>query len=233
MDPSHPAGDDPSAETPLQFGIRDLMIAQAVVLVSIGLLVMAHVFGLLAIFIATLVLCYWRVWPERETLKRGVVDLLGGVILPILCYLYDPGFLEFGGGLLCLAIATEIVILLVWLLAGRWLTRWSGMLAGGLLVGAIVSGAIGIGMLPFGVIGLLALGLGALAFTPWLTCVVFTRNMREALRKARATVGDRRAIVLFVAGALLAVAIPALIYVSAGPWIDEALKLMPRPKPPF
>jgi hypothetical protein len=233
MDEPPAIGVESSAEPPLQFGIRDLLIAQAVVLAALGLLVMANIFGLLAIFIATLILCAWSVSPERLKLKRCVVDLLGGIVLPILCLVYDPGFLPDSGSIVYLAIATEMLILLVWLAAGRWSGRWSAVFAGALFVGTIVSGCIGALLALFGVIGLLLAGIGLLAFTPWMTCVVFTRNARRAMRQARAIGGRRSAILLFLAGVLLAAAIPASIYFSAGDWVEHALKLMPRPKPPF
>ena len=40
-------------------------------------------------------------------------------------------------------------------------------------------------------------------------------------------------LVLFLAGVLLAVAIPALIYLAAGPWIEHAIKAIPWPRAGF
>jgi hypothetical protein len=82
-------------------------------------------------------------------------------------------------------------------------------------------------------IGLLAAGLGLLGSIPWLTCVVFSRNARQAMRQARAAAGERMAILLFIAGALLAAAIPALIYLSLGPSVEHTLKSIPKPQSLF
>ncbi len=217
----------------MQFGIRDLLIAQAICAACCGLFVMVGIFALMAIFVATLILCACRVPPERARLKRFVVDLLGGVMLPVLCIAYDPMVFRNSGDLRVigyLTIATQILALVTWMTIGWWLGRGSAVFSGFLFVGAVVSGIIGVLLAFFSTIGLLFYGIGMLGFTPFLTCVVFSRNARQARRQAAAAADKRTSVPLFLLGALLAVAIPVLICWAAGPWLEHWIKLMPRPR---
>jgi hypothetical protein len=225
---------EPSAEAPLQFGIRDLMIAQAVCAVSLGLFATIGIFALLAIFVATIVFCFIRVSPARKKLKRCIIDLMGGVFLPAMCLVYDPGiFFDTPGDRVTavglIAIVLEMLILPVWMVGGRYAGRWSALFGGMLYVGTAVAGVIGVLLSLFSLIGIVFFGIGLLGFTPFLTCVVFARNARDALRRARAAGGKWDVGLLFLAGALLAAAIPCLIQAGFGTWIATTVQSLPRP----
>ena len=224
----------PSADTPLQFGIRDLLIAQAVCAVCLGLFMMVGIFALMTIFIATLVYCAMRVQPERRKLKRWIVDLMGGVVLPAMCLVYDPGFFYDSPNRLTdaafVAIVLQMLTLPAWAVGGRYVGRWSALFGGVLLVGAVIAGTIGAILSPLSVLGTFVYGIGLLGFTPFLTCVVFSRNLADAMRQAHAAGGKWDVRLLFAMGLLLAAGLPFLMESLFGQWIEMAIKSMPRPQ---
>jgi hypothetical protein len=225
---------EPSAEAPLQFGIRDLMIAQAICAVSLGLFATIGIFALLAIFVATFIFCCIRVPPARKKLKRCIIDLMGGVFLPAMCLVYDPGiFFDTPGDRVTaiglLAVVFEMLILLMWMIVGRYVGRWSALFSGMLWVGAVVAGVIGVLLSLFSLIGIVFFGIGLLGFTPFLTCVVFVRNARDAARRARDAGGKWEVVPLFMAGFVLAAAIPCLMQMEFGTWIATTVQSLPRP----
>ncbi len=122
-----------------------------------------------------------------------------------------------------------MLALSVWIFAGPCFGRWSGVFGGALFVGALIAGVVGLGLFVFSVIGLLVV-IGMLGFTPFLTCFTFWRNTRAAVRQANASEGKWSVLCVFLAGVLLAVLIPALIYLVAGPWIENAVKVIPWPR---
>jgi hypothetical protein len=240
MDEPLPAAVEP-AEEPLQFSLRAIMIAQAVCALFCGLFVIAGIFALLAAFVVTLVYCFVGVRPENARLKRFIVDLLGGVVLPILCVAYDPIlFREPGVGnrwqvWWYLVLLVQMSALLVCLLGHSWFGRWNAVFAGLLLVGAVIALGIGALLLIPSILGaVLAQLIGLLGFTPFLTAFVFARNAWRAFRQARTADGKTCAEWLVLLGVLLAIALPALLYAVAGEWVLVAIKLIPWPAPkPF
>ena len=236
MDEPLPAAVQP-AEEPLQFSLRAIMIAQAVCALFCGLFVMAGIFALLAAFVVTLIYCWVGVRPENARLKRFIVDLLGGVVLPVLCVVYDPIIFRGSGGgplgglqpLAYLIILFQMCVLLVWLIGYPWLGRGSAVFAGILWVGSVTAFGIGGITLPLSLLGLLAAFIGLLGFTPFLTGIVFGRNAAQADRRARVAGGRALASWLTFLGAMLAVAIPGLVYLSLGTFIEVAIQWMPQP----
>jgi hypothetical protein len=227
-----------SVEGPVQFGIRDLLIAQAVCAFCLGLFAVAGTFALLAILIATLVFCAVRVQPIRRKLKRCIIDLMGGVALPAMCLVYDPFVFRASSAdrsriPVLVAVICEMLILAIWIVCGRGAGRWSALFAGMLTVGAVVAGGIGAMLAPLGLIGLVVFGLGLLLMTPFLTCVVFSRNAIDAMRQARKAGGKWDAWLLFATGALLAAAVPVVIALCFGPSIETAFKALPHPREPW
>ncbi len=216
---------------PLQFSLRSIMIVQAVVAAFLSALLVAGVFAVVAAFVATLILAGVRVRPERLPGKRMIVDLMGGVVLPCLCLWFDP-FVFHNDGMYTvfalLAVVLQIVVLVFWLVAGRWLGRFAAVIAGALWCGVVMAGLIGIVMLPISLIGLLAAGIGSLGCVPFLTVVVFARNAARAARQGRKTlprgIGTR-----IILGILLAVVIPAAGYGTLGPALGDLLRTLPQP----
>ncbi|MDQ1525279.1 MAG: hypothetical protein QOE47_3203 [Pyrinomonadaceae bacterium] len=174
----------------------------------------------------------WRQWQAEGTLWQLIFDVTIGMVLPILCLVFDPivfrgGF--FGAPLLGAfkffaygLIAIEIAVLGAWLVAGRRAGEWCGVLAGVMLAGAFFSVAVGIFILPLTVIGL-AVGIGALGFTPFVTAFIYWRNARRA-RLAAAARMTRAALCLTVAlGATVPLASPAFAQWRVNRLIERSL----------
>jgi hypothetical protein len=228
MDQPHWRGVEPSATDPLQFGIRDLLIAQTVCALCLGLLVMFGVFAVIAIFVGTLIFCALPVRPENVRLKRFVVDLMGGIILPSLGIAYIVGF--DGPAVAYITIAVQMLALLIWLIIGSVLGRTKAVFAGTLWVGAMISGIVAVPLFFLGVVGLMFYGIGLLGFTPLLTCYAFLGNMDDARRQAHRIQHKWAVRILFLFGVILAATIPILIYWTLGPRIENLLRFAPRPR---
>jgi hypothetical protein len=161
-------------------------------------------------------------WPRQfqpeATVPQTVTDLLFGVILPVLCFVFDP--VVFRGNLigrpvlgeirfLAYTIAfIEIATLLVWLLRRKRLGANSVAVSGFLYVGALVSLFIGVGILPLTLIGIAFFGIGLLGLTPFVTAFIFLRNARRAFNLgAHRRVGARK-LAAFMMGLIFVIGFP-------------------------
>jgi hypothetical protein len=213
------------AETTFQFGIRDLLIAQAVCAVCLGLFAMVGGFAVLAIFIATLVLCALDVEFEPTRFRRCLIDLLAGVVLPALTFVCTcPPPQDTAAVLDAIAIASQLLALLAWMIAASRWNRCKATFAGILAVGVTLSGLSAVLLFPLGMITICYYGLGLFCFVPILTCCIFVRNVADAIRGARAVQGKWTVAALFLLGVVIALAIPSLIYVVTEPWLEDVLK---------
>ena len=215
----------PPAERPLQFGIRDLLIAQAVVAACLGLFAVAGIFALLAIFVATVVFCAVQVELVETRLKRCIVDLTGGIALPALCIgcCFSPPSDDVSS-FCVIMIVVQMLTLLVWMIVGSRLGAWKAVCAGMLFVGVLVLGAAAAPLLCLGLICFTVYGLGLLCFVPILTCCVLAHNVGDAMRQAWAEQGKWTTRMLFLFGVVLGAAIPATMYAVAGQWIAIAVR---------
>jgi hypothetical protein len=139
---------------------------------------------------------FWRRQFQREPtrMQRGF-DWAFGVVMPIICFAFDP--IVFKGtppnGILgdytpfaySLALVS-IVSMTVWLGWGKHF-RFANAIFGGLFaVGGLISLIVGLTLLPFSLIGLIIL-IGALGFTPLFTSVIYFRNSYRAFLSAEET----------------------------------------------
>jgi hypothetical protein len=146
-------------DPPPQFSLRAIFIVQAVFAMFLAIMVMCGIFCVPIALVATLIFAAVRVRPERLPLKRLLIDLLGGVLIALLCLYYDPivftargacGFVRIAA---YSAMALQMAALLVWLFA-RWrLARLSGLFAGMLFAGAVLAFCCGLVPLPLSVAG--------------------------------------------------------------------------------
>jgi hypothetical protein len=215
-DAVHP--DVESAPPRVQFGLRTLLALPVVFAVVFPLVKCFNAFGLLAVFAATVAL-QWIPFERRSSaLRRVAVDLAWGIVMPVLCLLYDPMFFREAGwvGILgYLAIGTQMLWLLVWLTVGARACWLAGILAGALSVGVGVAVLVGVLLLPMSVIGTLAAVIGLLGFTPWFTAWIFWRNAADAYRFALQSRRPRPQT-LVPLGAAAAAAVPVLLYFACG-----------------
>jgi hypothetical protein len=228
--PDEPAAEENHPEDrPVQFGLRTLFILQ---LICATFLVLFRYWGIVALAIgmaATLIYQWIPAEPEHWRLKRFIVDLLGGVILPLFCLAYDPGIFVEGGALSVtawLAVVFQMGVILTWLLVGPWLRRASSYFAGLLSGGAGIAFLIQLPLLPISLIGLIV-GLGIVGFTPTLTGLVFWRNFRSAWRLGKRVDGPR-AKRRFCLGLLLALLVPLVLYAVCGQWLPQVIRWLPQ-----
>jgi hypothetical protein len=220
----------PSAEPPLQFTIRDLLIAQAVCAACLGLIASIGVFGLLAAFLTTLAYIAAPVQPSRARLKRCVVDMLGGVLLPAALLVWLSVH-SLGEPLLLTIVESslQMLALLLWLAAGSRLGTWKALIAGIFAGGLFAFGMFAMVCLSIGVCALTYYGIGLLFLMPTLTWYVYLGNMLDAARRARLDHDGRMPRLPFSFGIAFALTFPFLAVHVAGPDLYAAMSSLPWP----
>ena len=157
---------------------------------------------------------FWRrQFNDSVTKNQMKFDIIFGIVMPILCLVFDPivfkGILGAHAHLdqyrifFYGAIGIQIPALGLWLALGRRLGPLLGFVAGTLLAGALISLAVGIAILPLSLGGLRVLMIGSLGFIPFFTAFTFFRNFRRACICAMA----RIPISLVLSSMIVAVAI--------------------------
>lgn len=133
---------------------------------------------------------FWqRQFRPTVSPKQNKFDWTFGVVLPIICFAFDPVVFRGGidgsgwlGRFTLFAYVLSIVSIMsmaAWLL---WREKLGGLipfLAGLFAVGSAVSFLVGLALFPISLIGLIIL-IGALGFTPLLSSFVFLRNSYRA-----------------------------------------------------
>ncbi|HVF66309.1 MAG TPA: hypothetical protein VM914_01510 [Pyrinomonadaceae bacterium] len=142
---------------------------------------------------------FWRrQFGDAPTRAQVRFDVIFGLVLPALCFVFDPIVFRGGVGVIrhdgiyrearlfaYSASALEMATLACWLFVIRRHPAWSRPAGGVMAAGALFSLALGVAILPFSVLGLLLFGIGALGFIPFVTALVYLRNARRALRLNR------------------------------------------------
>ncbi|MFL6467000.1 MAG: hypothetical protein ACJ72Z_03490 [Pyrinomonadaceae bacterium] len=132
---------------------------------------------------------FWeRQFSPEVTAKQTRFDWIYGVILPIICFAFDPIVFRDGVGhgwlgdyqiFAYVLSIPSIMSMAAWLL---WKERlgWLIPFFGGLFaVGAAVSFVVGLAIFPISLLGLMLL-IGALGFTPLISSFVYLRNSYRA-----------------------------------------------------
>lgn len=163
-----------------------------------------------------------RQFAGTATRPQTVFDVVVGIILPILCLIYDPivfrsGFGGEGGFLKDFklfaysVIALEVLTLALWFAWGARAGVWLSAIGGILLAGALFSFAIALVLLPISLFGLIFYFIGALGFTPFITALIYLRNGRRALRAAGGAGALRYGLTgPLLLGVVFALGVPAL-----------------------
>ena len=154
---------------------------------------------------------YWkRQFQVQGNSKQKVYDWIFGVILPVICFAFDPIVFKgngFGGTAFfsnykpfayLLSFAC-VMAMAAWLIFGEKLKWLNGFLAGLFFFGGLISLAVGIVLFPFSVMGLIVL-IGALGFTPLFTAVIFLRNAFRALHASKGFLAKEVRIYAFAFG---------------------------------
>jgi hypothetical protein len=181
---------------------------------------------------------FWRRQFQQETTDRQKrYDWTFGVILPIICFFFDPFVFKFwgapGGGILGayrpFAYAgsfLSVIGLMAWLIWREKLGGFGAFLSGIFFLAGLVSLALGIAMIPISLIGLMAI-VGVLGFTPLFTSVIYLRNAVRAYRAANLNLCRSKLIYAAATGAIWAFAIPYTLNVE----VNRSLDLIARGTP--
>ncbi|HEY0457586.1 MAG TPA: hypothetical protein VGC97_00445 [Pyrinomonadaceae bacterium] len=134
---------------------------------------------------------FWkRQFQSPANSKQKTYDWIFGVILPVICFVFDP--IVFKGRFVGSALFADyrpfayvlcsacITALAAWLIFDEKLRWLNGFLAGLFFLGGVISLGVGIVLFPFSFVGLMIL-IGALGFTPLFTAVIYLRNAFRAL----------------------------------------------------
>jgi hypothetical protein len=167
--------------------------------------------------------CFWRSqFAEGATRAQRRFDITFGIILPVLCFVFDPvvfrGWYMGSGGVYghfrsyaYTVGALEMVALAAWLLRAGGAGRPPAALGGVLFAGGAFSLVVGLAILPFSLLGLVFFFAGVFGFIPFPTAVIYLRNGWRAASLGRpdGDVGWREAAE-FALGFIFALGAPAL-----------------------
>lgn len=179
---------------------------------------------------------FWRRQFQPEpTRGKTIFDVLFGIVLPILCFVFDPIIFRgnfFGGTALFgriqlpvyLMAFIEISALTIWLCGGKRLGRRSVALGGFLYTGALISLLIGVVLLPLSLIGIFVVGLGLLGFTPFFTALVFWRNGRRAFMRSPEEVSDGRKLAAAALALVFVLGLPVTAHLKISGITEESIQ---------
>lgn len=165
---------------------------------------------------------FWkRQFQTKATKKQKIFDWTFGVVLPVICFSFDPIFFKgdgmWGGELFgtikpfaYLLSFVSIMAMMAWLIWGEKLGWFSAVLSGLFGVGGIISLIIGVVLIPFSLLGLIIL-IGILGFTPLFTSFVYLRNASRAFKIAKPFTEKRTLIGATLLSALFSFVVPFTI----------------------
>ena len=182
---------------------------------------------------------FWaRQFSSTITTPQLAYDVIFGIVMPILCFIFDPAVFTndaFGLAIVPLAqykwfvylfSALSIISLAAWLLAYRAAKSAGGIVAGFiagiLLAGAACSFVIGCAILPLTLFGLMFL-IGVLGLTPFLTALVYLRNGIRALKLAEPNARQPKLVGSLLLGVLIVIAVPYVAHVSLNRMVAQAV----------
>lgn len=170
---------------------------------------------------------------EDLTLKQRIFDVFFGIVLPLLCFYFDPIVFQsdngFGSPLLASYKAFayslsfgSIIIFAVWLCFGNRLKWLCAVFAGLFFTGAAFCFVIGVLLLPFSLLGLFLI-IGILGFTPFFTGFVYLRNGFRAFRSAKENLNFKLLANAAVLSAVLSFVFPAILNLKTNQAISELI----------
>jgi hypothetical protein len=123
--------------------------------------------------------------PPTNPTRRTSIDVLFGILIPIVCFVLDSTLLKTSGNISCggpllgattgyfiyPAVTIGILIFTFWLFVGKKFPQWGAFMAGIFWTGAILAFVLGIPLFIF-------------LFVTWMTGYVYARNGLEAWKIA-------------------------------------------------
>lgn len=158
---------------------------------------------------------------SEATNAQTTFDILFGIVLPSLCFVFDPIVfkLEFYGlgkpyladykPFAYLFSFSSIILLSLWLYFQTRMKWLNAILSGVFFVGATFCLVIGLLLMPLSLIGLIFV-VGVLGFTPFFTGFVYLRNGVRAMKLAKEILNFKFLINTVVLSAILSFVFPAI-----------------------
>jgi len=174
---------------------------------------------------------FWqRQFQKDSTFSQKKFDWVFGVILPVVCFVFDPTV--FKGGMMGAAelgtikpfayILSFVLIMAMsaWLIWGEKLKWLNAFLAGLFLAGGIISLGIGVILLPLSLLGLIVL-IGVLGLTPLFSSIVYFRSAIRAYRSAKPFLEKKVLANAFILSVIYSLIVPYVINVEIKKMLDE------------
>ncbi len=208
-EPHQPEFSDADREE-LRFSLRELFLATTVAAVMLALFRAVGIFGAVFSFLAAAIvtlLVIPRWWSTDRARQRIYFDFVWGLVMPIVCLVFDPLVFKHGdfgedptlwlpavhpGKPASIAkievntiayfawplLAGQTITLALVLGAGKSLRPAAPLIAGILAVGMMISFCLAALLAIPAALGTLVFGIGLLGFTPLFTCCTYYRRMR-------------------------------------------------------
>lgn len=162
--------------------------------------------------------------PSPRSKTSIAVNIIFGIILPILCFVFDPMLLKVsanwncGGPLLgpqtgyfiYPAVSIGIVTFSFWLINGRRFHKWGAFIAGIFWFGAFLALLLGIPLVVFG-------------FLAWIPGFVYWRSGSDAWKLATPTAHLQTRVFHVLGGIVFVLGISLLIYYFLTVWLPPAI----------
>jgi len=162
--------------------------------------------------------------PSPQSKTRIAVDIIFGMILPILCFVFDPMFLKTSTSFTCggpllgpytgyfvyPAVTIGIVTLLFWLINGKRLQKWGAFIAGIFWFGAFLALLLGVPLVIFG-------------FLAWIPGFVYWRSGLDAWKLAPPTARLPTRVFHALGGVVFVLGISFLIYYFLTIWLPPVI----------
>ncbi|MEK6300810.1 MAG: hypothetical protein AABO41_08825 [Acidobacteriota bacterium] len=164
---------------------------------------------------------FWqRQFSSNSTTYQVVFDVMFGILMPLVCFYFDPGIIRDGAvrlfsptllhAVLVYSLsAIAILTLIVWLSFANCIKAAGAIISGIFVSGAVCSFTIGIIILPLTAVGLLFI-IGILGLVPFVTGFVYLRNALRAIRSATPILGRPILASAVSVGLLIAAGLPAI-----------------------
>jgi hypothetical protein len=160
---------------------------------------------------------FWRrQFQPAATLAQTKFDWTFGVVLPVVCFVFDPVVFEGGSVLAAFKLSAyvlsfvSVMAMAAWLIWGAKLKWLNAFLAGLFAVGSVISLIIGVLIAPISLIGLIVL-IGILGFTPLFTSIVYLRNATRAFQTAKPFLEKKVLVYSFALAALVSAVVPYVL----------------------
>jgi hypothetical protein len=227
----------PAQQTqPLRFHLGELFVAMTMAAGLLALFRAAGIIGAVLSFVSALLftnLLYPR-WRSPAQ-QAAMFDFVWGIVMPIVCLVFDPflfkqdqDFWVVGPSLSSIYsnnpefygrtfpvyafVATQVLCLGIWLVAGRLPADVSAVWSGILYCGFAFSAMVAVLLLVPAILGVTFFGVGLLGFTPLFTTRAFYRRVMLSGAIATHELPARRVKWLAILGYCLPLPMPIALY---------------------